>query len=106
MLFLSPVAVAFAQGGAAKGPSGIMSIAPLIVLFVIFYFLLIRPQQKKAKAHKEMLTQVAQGDNIITTGGIHARVTAVSDETLTIEISNNVRVKISKTAVSVRKAQG
>jgi preprotein translocase subunit YajC len=98
--------VAFAQEGAAKGPSGIMSIAPLVVLFVIFYFLLIRPQQKKSKAHKEMLTQVAQGDNIITTGGIHARVTAVSDETLTIEVSNNVRVKISKTAVSVRKAQG
>jgi preprotein translocase subunit YajC len=98
--------VAFAEGGTAKGPSGIMSIAPLIVLFVIFYFLLIRPQQKKSKAHKEMLSEVKQGDNIITTGGIHARVTAVSDETLTVEIANNIRVKISKTAVSVRKAQG
>ncbi len=106
MLSITPVAIAFAEGGGGKGPGGIMSIAPLIVLFVIFYFLLIRPQQKKAKQHKEMLSQVGQGDNIITTGGIHARVTAIDDDTLTVEIANNVKVKVSRSAVSVRKAGG
>jgi preprotein translocase subunit YajC len=106
VLSITPVAIAFAEGGGGKGPGGIMSIAPLIILFVIFYFLLIRPQQKKSKQHKEMLSQVGQGDNIITTGGIHARVMAVSEDTLTIEIANNVKVKVSRSAVSVRKAQG
>ncbi len=106
MLSITPVAIAFAEGGGGKGPGGIMSIAPLIVLFVIFYFLLIRPQQKKAKQHKEMLSQVGQGDNIITTGGIHARVPAIADDTLTVEIANNVKVKVSRSVVSVRKGEG
>lgn len=80
--------------------------APLIILFVIFYFLLIRPQQKRAKEHKEMLSKVAKGDNIITTGGIHGRVTAVNEETLTVEIAENTRIKISKDSITARKAQG
>jgi len=83
-----------------------MSMAPLIILFVIFYFLLIRPQQKRAKEHKEMLSQVAKGDNVITTGGIHGRVTSVNEDTLTIEVADNTRIKISKEAITARKAQG
>ncbi len=102
MLFF-PVAVAFAEGGGPTGPSGIMSFAPLVFLFVIFYFLLIRPQQKRSKEHKEMLTKVAVNDNIITSGGIHGRVTAVQEETVTAEISDKVRVKVSKGAISSRK---
>ncbi len=80
--------------------------APLIILFVIFYFLLIRPQQKRAKEHKEMLSKVAKGDNIITTGGIHGRVTSVNEDTLTVEIAENTKVKISKDSITARKPQG
>ncbi|MBI5468615.1 MAG: preprotein translocase subunit YajC [Deltaproteobacteria bacterium] len=83
-----------------------MSMAPLIILFVIFYFLLIRPQQKRAKEHKEMLSKVAKGDNIITTGGIHGRVTSVNEDTLTVEIAENTKVKISKDSITARKPQG
>jgi preprotein translocase subunit YajC len=104
-----PVALAYAEDaapGGIPGASGLMSMAPLIILFVIFYFLLIRPQQKRAKEHKEMLSKVAKGDNIITTGGIHGRVTSVNEDTLTVEIAENTRIKISKDSITARKAQG
>jgi preprotein translocase subunit YajC len=103
VLTITPVAVAFAQDATGGGQSTIFSIAPLVILFVIFYFFLIRPQQKRAKEHKEMLSKVTQGDNIITTGGIHGRVTQVGDETLTVEIAEKIRVKVSRSAVSIRK---
>lgn len=95
-----------AAPGGIPGTSGLMSMAPLIILFVIFYFLLIRPQQKRAKEHKEMLSKVSKGDNVITTGGIHGRVTSVNEETLTVEIAENVRIKIAKDSITARKAQG
>ncbi len=89
---------------AASKQNPIMSMAPLVLLFVVFYFLLIRPQQKKAKMHKEMLSKVETGDSVITTGGLYGRVTKVSDETVTIEISDGVKVKISRTAIGTRKS--
>ena len=101
--------MAYAEDAAPSGipgTSGLMSMAPLIILFVIFYFLLIRPQQKRAKEHKEMLSKVSKGDNVITTGGIHGRVTSVNEETLTVEIADNVRIKISKDSITARKPQG
>jgi len=105
VLFL-PVATAYAQDAPAAAPlSGIMSIAPLIILFVIFYFLLIRPQQKRAKEHKQMISALQKGDNVVTSGGIHGRITAVNEDTVTVEISDGVRIKVSKEAVTARKAQ-
>ena len=83
-----------------------MSIAPLVILFVIFYFLLIRPQQKKAKEHKQMLSEVAKGDSIVTNGGLYGRVITVSDDTLTVEVAENVKVKIARNAIAMRKPQG
>lgn len=80
--------------------------APLIILFVIFYFLLIRPQQKRAKEHKVMLSQVQKGDNVVTTGGIHGRVTSVNEDTISVEVAENVKIKISKEAIAARKSQG
>ncbi len=106
MLFF-PVATAFADGPAAAqsaGPMGtVMSMAPLVILFVIFYFLLIRPQQKKAKEHKEMLGKIASGDSVITNGGLYGKVTGVNDDSVTVEIAPNVRVKIAKEAIAVKK---
>ena len=107
-MFFFPVALAFAEGApqaSAPGLSGIMSIAPLIILFVIFYFLLIRPQQKKAKEHKQMLSEVQKGDNVVTNSGIYGRVISVQDETLTVEIAENVKVKVAKEAIAIRKPQ-
>ncbi len=108
-MILFPVALAFAEDAPAQsgGPFGsLMSIAPLVLLFVIFYFLLIRPQQKKAKEHKQMLSEVQKGDNVITNSGIYGRVISVQDETVTVEIAENVKVKIAKEAIAVRKPQG
>ncbi len=107
-MLLLPVAVAFAEGTApagAPGVSGLMSIAPLIVLFVIFYFLLIRPQQKRAKEQKAMISALQKGDNIVTSGGIHGRINSVNEDTVMVEIADGVKVKMSKDAVAVRKSQ-
>ena len=106
MLTITPVAVAFAAEGGQQGGGGIISFAPIIVLFAIFYFLMIRPQQKRAKAHKEMLARTAKGDYVVTTGGLHGRVTAVSENTVTIEVADNVRVKIEKNAIAKRMVKG
>lgn len=96
------IAYALGQGGAAsgQGASGFSSLIPLILMFVIFYFLLIRPQQKKTKDHREMLSRLKKGDRIITSGGLHGRITAVSEATLTVEIADKVRVKIARGNVS------
>ena len=95
-------AYAMGQGGAAagQGAGGFTSLIPIVLMFVIFYFLLIRPQQKKAKEHREMISQVRKGDRIVTSGGLHGRITAVSDSTLTVEIADRVRVKIARGNVS------
>jgi preprotein translocase subunit YajC len=95
---LTNIAYAMGLGGskAGQGASGIASLIPIILMFVIFYFLLIRPQQKKAKEHREMVGQLKKGDRIITSGGLHGRVTAVSDTTMTVEIADKVRVKIAR----------
>lgn len=106
MLFL-PVEVVYAADAPAQqvppGASGILSVVPLLILFVIFYFLLIRPQQKRAREHKEMLSKIEKGDNVITSGGLHGRVTSVAEDAVTVEVAENVRVKISKDAIMVLK---
>ncbi|UCD33820.1 MAG: preprotein translocase subunit YajC [Desulfobacterales bacterium] len=90
------------QGGAAggQGAGGFSGFIPLILMFVIFYFLLIRPQQKKTKEHREMISRLKKGDRIITSGGLHGRITGVSDTTATVEIADKVRVKIARGNVS------
>lgn len=95
------IAYAMGQSGAgAQGGGGLTAFVPLILMFVIFYFLLIRPQQKRAKEHREMVGSLKKGDRIITSGGLHGRVTGLDDQTLTVEISDKVRVKISRGNVS------
>jgi len=91
------IAHAMGQGGAGgQGAGGFSAFIPLILMFVIFYFLLIRPQQKRTKQHREMINNIKPGDRIVTGGGIHGRVTAVSDATLTVEIADKVRVKLNR----------
>jgi len=94
------------NSGQAAGIEGfIMSLLPLVLIFVIFYLLLIRPQQKKAKEHRQMLDNLKKGDKVITTGGIYGVIEAVGTETLTIKVSENVKVKIGKSYInSIRSA--
>ena len=77
------------------------SFLPLILIFVVFYFLLIRPQQKKVKLHKEMISKLKRGDDIITAGGIYCKVSRIIDENkIEAEISNNVKIVISKPTIT------
>ena len=86
--------------GGAEGGGGFGAFVPLIIMFVIFYFLLIRPQQKKNKDHREMISNLKKGDRVVTGGGIHGRITGVSDTILTVEIADRVRVKVNRGNVS------
>jgi preprotein translocase subunit YajC len=87
------------QGGTGQGGAGFGGFIPLILMFVIFYFLLIRPQQKKTKEHRQMIAELKKGDRIITSGGIHGRITGLDDLTLTVEIADKVRVKVARSNV-------
>jgi len=90
--------LAFAMGTQPGGQGGsqFMSFLPIILIFVIFYFLLIRPQQKRSKEHRMLLQNLKVGDNILTSGGIYGRVTGIKDDRITVEISDKVRVKVNR----------
>lgn len=95
--------VAYAQDAGSGFAQGFIGLFPLILIFLIFYFLLIRPQQKKAKEHKEMLASIKKGDEVVTSGGLHGRVIGITDDIITLEIANNVRVKVSREYIASRK---
>jgi len=93
------VDVAWATNGAAAASpqgGGFMGFLPLILIFVVFYFLLIRPQQKKARQHQEFVQNLKKGDEVITNGGMHGKITGLTDRVATLEIADNVRIKISR----------
>ena len=90
---------AFAQSSSQQ-PSLFASFIPLILIFIIFYFLLIRPQQKKAKEHKILLDSIKRGDQILTSGGMIGKVIKADANELTVEISKNVNVRIFRSTVS------
>ena len=100
-MFTMNMAYAMGQGGEA-GAGGFSAFVPIILMFVIFYFLLIRPQQKKTKEHREMISSLKKGDRIITSGGLHGRITGIkeSEGVLVVEIADKVRVKIARGNVS------
>ena len=93
---------AYAMGNQAVSGQGgqIMAFLPLILLFAVFYFLLIRPQQKKAKTHKQFMENLKKGDRVVTSGGLYGTITGVTDDAVTIEVAEKVRVKILKGAVA------
>ena len=87
-------------GGAGGEGGGFGAFVPLILMFAIFYFLLIRPQQKKAKQHREVLGALKKGDKVISSGGLHGLVTGLTDDVVTMEIAPKVRVKVSRSSIS------
>lgn len=99
---LIPVAFAAESAQATQQPSLLTSFAPLILIMVVFYFLLIRPQQKKMREHQNMLSKISKGDKVVTSGGIFATVSKVEENSnyIVVEIAENVKVKIKRDSVS------
>ncbi len=103
--------IAFAQAAASSsGPSTLVSLFPLVLIFAIFYFLLVRPQQKKSKDHRNMLAQLKKNDEVLTAGGMFGKVIALTDTVVTLEVAPNTRVRINRPQISqlmkVEKAAG
>jgi len=92
-------AYAMAGGAEQQAGGGMEGIVMLVIMFAIFYLLLIRPQQKRAKQHKELVNSLKAGDEVVSAGGIHGKVTAVQDEIVTLEIASNVRIKINRSSI-------
>lgn len=84
------------QGGDGQGAGGFAAFIPLLLMVGIFYFLLIRPQQKKQKDHKAMLEGLQRGDVIVTAGGLQGKITGITEAVATVEIAANVRVKVQR----------
>ena len=94
------IADAMAQTGPAQQPSLVSSLLPLILIFGVFYFLLIRPQMKRAKEHRNLVGGLSKGDEVVTSGGLLGRITDVGESFVTVELADGVRVKLQKHAVS------
>lgn len=92
------IADAHAQAAGGAAPPG-MDLIFLVLLFVVFYFLLIRPQMKRAKEHKNMVASLAKGDEVVTGGGLLGRVTKVGDHFVTLEVADGLEVKVQKQAL-------
>ena len=89
--------IAFAQSAPGLGGAGgMLGFLPLVLVFAIFYFLLIRPQQKKAKEHQEMLSRLKKNDEVMTSGGIYGKVVTLADNVVTVEVAPNVRVRVHR----------
>jgi preprotein translocase subunit YajC len=110
-MFISP---AYAQGsmgslfGGAGGDGGVlMSLLPFVLIFVIMYFLILRPQQKRVKVHQEMVKNTRRGDTVVTNGGMLGKITkVVDDDTLEIEIADGVRIRQMRTMVTDVRSKG
>ena len=104
-MFISP---AFAQGSPLGGDASLMTqLLPFVLIFVIMYFLILRPQQKRVKAHAEMVKNVRRGDTVVTSGGLVGKVTKViDDDQIEVEIADGIRVRQVRAMVSDVRAKG
>ncbi len=93
-------------GGGQGGGDPITAFLPLILIFGIFYFLLIRPQQKKQKQHQEFVNNLQKGMEVVTSGGIIGKITGVTDEVVTLEIADKVRIKVVKNQIAGKPVKG
>ena len=100
------ISAAHAQAAGGSGQGGIIAFLPLVMIIVVFYLFLVRPQNKRAKEQREMLAKVAVGDEVATTGGILGKVTEVGEQFLTLEIASGVNVKLQKFQVALVLPKG
>lgn len=106
LLISQAVAAGAPAAGAAQQPGGLASLIPLIIIFVVFYFLLIRPQSKRAKEHRNMVSALQKGDEVTTNGGVLGRITETDDAFVTIEIADNVEVRVQRHAIHALMPKG
>jgi len=99
------ISPAYAQA-AAGGDAGLMSFLPIILMFVLLYFLMIRPQMKRAKEQKAMIEALQKGDEVVTAGGIVGRITKLADQYVTVEVAPNIEVVVQRSAVQVPLPKG
>ena len=95
-MFISP---AYAQAAAGDTTSTLVSLLPLVLMFVVLYFIMIRPQMKRTKEHKAMVAALAKGDEVVTAGGMLGRITKLGDDFVTLELANGVEIQIQRSAV-------
>jgi len=101
------IAAAWAQAApAAPTPSALIQFAPLALIFIVFYFLLIRPQQQRAKEQRNMINNLKRNDEVVMVGGLYGKVVALNDKVLTLEIAPNVRVRVERSQVSTMVKSG
>jgi len=90
----------------APGANPLLNFLPLVLIFIVFYFLLIRPQKTKEKEHQNMLSKLAKNDEVVTTGGIHGTIVNVKDKTVTLRVDDNVKIELEKNCIAyVKKTQ-
>ena len=100
------ISSAYAQAGAAGGEPGFMGLLPIVLMFVLLYFLMIRPQMKRAKEAKAMVEGLQKGDEIITAGGVLGRISKMGEAYITVEIAPNTEISIQKAAVQTLLPKG
>ena len=100
MSFFIADALAQDAPAAAAQPGLLEALFPFIILFIVFYFLLIRPQSKRANEHKKMVEALAKGDEVLTQGGVYGKIVEVAEEAITVEIADNVQIKVQRAAVA------
>ena len=100
------ISPAYAQAGAPPPGGGLLTFLPLVLMLVVLYFLMIRPQQKRMKEHREMIGALKKGDEVVTNGGLGGSVTNVGDAFVTIQIAGEVEVKVQKQAVAALLPSG
>jgi preprotein translocase subunit YajC len=109
LYFTTIMAQAQGKGGGSPVPGcgggGLANLIPLILMFVVFYFLLIRPQQKRAKEHQNMLSNLRRGDSIVTSGGLLGKITGLTDKTVTIEVAEKIRLRVLRSAIASKQAE-
>jgi len=100
------ISPAYAQAPAAGGDAGLMSFLPIILMFVLLYFLMIRPQMKRAKEHKAMIDALQKGDEVVAVGGLLGKITELSDQYATLEIAAGTQIMVQRPAIQVLLPKG
>ena len=93
------ISLAHAQAPGAGGDAGLMSFLPIILMFVLLYFLMIRPQMKRAKEHKKLLDELQKGDEVVALGGVIGKIAELSDQYVTLEIASNTQIVVQRPSV-------
>jgi preprotein translocase subunit YajC len=100
------VSPAAAQAGGTAQSNPLMSLLPLLILFVVFWFLLLRPQMKKAKEHRELIAKLQKGDEVLTSGGMAGRIEDLGESFVTVEVADKVSVKVQRGAITAVLPKG